>query len=185
MAFVNIGGIANISWISREGEMIAFDTGPGNALIDQWVAAKGGIPFDQGGAIAAEGSVDAALAGRYLAESFFQQPAPKSLDRNDFLPPDTDAATLEDGAMTLAHVTAASIVKAFEHVPEAPRVVIICGGGRKNRAIMGELARLLEAVAARTGRRRSASGRRRGRLRRRFHGGRGLGLPCGAFVCAA
>ncbi|HSO47262.1 MAG TPA: anhydro-N-acetylmuramic acid kinase [Rhizobiaceae bacterium] len=146
VAFVNIGGIANISWISREGEMIAFDTGPGNALIDQWVAAKGGIPYDQGGAIAAEGSVDAALAGRYLSESFFQQPAPKSLDRNDFLPPAPDAATLEDGAMTLAHVTAASILKAFEHVPEAPRVVIICGGGRNNRAIMGELARLLQEL---------------------------------------
>jgi anhydro-N-acetylmuramic acid kinase len=68
------------------------------------------------------------------------------LDRNDFLPPDESAATLEDGAMTLAHVTAATIVNAFDHLPQAPKVVITCGGGRKNKAIMGELASLLAAL---------------------------------------
>jgi anhydro-N-acetylmuramic acid kinase len=146
VAFVNIGGIANISWISGEGGMIAFDTGPGNALIDQWVAMKGGIPFDQGGAIASEGRIVDSLVESYLAESYLHKPAPKSLDRNDFRPPDENAATLEDGAMTLAHVTAASIVKAFDHLPQAPKVVIICGGGRKNKAIMGELAGLLAAL---------------------------------------
>ncbi len=86
------------------------------------------------------------LVEAYLAESYLEKPAPKSLDRNDFLPAGEGAATLEDGAMTLAHVTAATIVKAFDHLPQPPKVVIICGGGRKNKAIMGELASLLAAL---------------------------------------
>ncbi len=143
VAFVNIGGIANISWISQHGRMIAFDTGPGNALIDQWVSGKAGIPYDAEGAIASEGAVLPALAARYLAESFFEKPAPKSLDRNDFLPPASDAADLSDGARTLAHVTAASIIKAFDHLPQVPAVLVLCGGGRKNRAIMRELGELV------------------------------------------
>ncbi len=143
VAFVNIGGIGNISWISQEGRMIAFDSGPGNALIDQWVAQKAGIAYDAEGAIASEGTVISDLAARYLAESFFQKAAPKSLDRNDFSPPGIDAAELSDGARTLAHVTAASILKAFEHVPQVPAILVVCGGGRKNRIIMGELQDLL------------------------------------------
>jgi anhydro-N-acetylmuramic acid kinase len=142
IAFVNVGGIANMTWISRKGEMFAFDTGPGNALIDQWVAAKAGIPYDDGGAIASEGSVNAHLARTYLRSAYFDRKAPKSLDRNDFLPPAAEAASLEDGARTLAHVTAASIVRAFDQVPEPPRVLVLCGGGRKNRAIVTELSEL-------------------------------------------
>ena len=149
IAFVNIGGIANITWISRAGKMIAFDTGPGNALIDQWVGAKAGIAYDQGGAIASEGSVVESLAEAYLAESFFQKPVPKSLDRKDFLPPAPESASLADGAKTLAHVTAAAIVKALDHVPQPPELLVICGGGRKNMAIMAELEALL-AKAAKT-----------------------------------
>ena len=142
IAFVNIGGISNISYIGTNGELIAFDTGPGNALIDQWVQTEGGIPFDQGGAIAAEGGVIQQIAQTYLAESFFEQTIPKSLDRNDFKPPASGSASLEDGARTLAHISAVAIIKACDHLPEAPKLWIICGGGRKNPAIMDDLKKL-------------------------------------------
>ncbi len=145
VAFVNIGGISNISYVGKSGELIAFDTGPGNALIDQWVFAKAGIPFDQGGAIAAEGNVIQAITDHYLAQPFFEQKVPKSLDRNDFKPLDEGAASLEDGARTLAHVSAAAIVKSCDHLPEPPNLWIICGGGRKNPKIMNDLAKLVLA----------------------------------------
>lgn len=141
--FVNIGGISNITWISEQGGLIACDAGPGNALIDQWVAANAGVPFDQDGAIASEGSVVASLADRYLSSPWFGRPYPKSLDRNDFAPLEAGAASLEDGARTLAHVTAAAICKAIEQLPERPRLAVVCGGGRKNAAIMDDLKALL------------------------------------------
>ena len=84
VVFVNIGGISNITYVAREGDPIAFDTGPGNTLIDQWVAREGGVPFDAGGAIAREGGVNRAVVERYLDNKFFEKSGPKSLDRNDF-----------------------------------------------------------------------------------------------------
>lgn len=143
VAFVNIGGISNISYVGKNGELIAFDTGPGNALIDQWVQTEGGIPFDQGGAIAAEGGVIQQIAEQYLSEPFFEQTIPKSLDRNDFKPLKSGSASLEDGARTLAHISAAAIIKACDQLPEAPKLWIICGGGRKNPAIMSDLKKLV------------------------------------------
>ncbi|GIL00839.1 MAG: anhydro-N-acetylmuramic acid kinase [Alphaproteobacteria bacterium] len=142
VAFVNIGGIANITCVGRRGELVAFDTGPGNALIDQWVAAHAGIPFDAGGAIAAEGAVLPALAARYLGHEYFRRRPPKSLDRDDFVPPAAHEASLEDGARTLAHVTAAAIWRAGDLLAERPGLWIVCGGGRHNRAIMDDLAAL-------------------------------------------
>lgn len=142
VAFVNIGGISNITYVGRDGILLAFDTGPGNALIDQWVQSEGGIPFDQDGMIAAEGGVIFTMAERYLADPFFDRAVPKSLDRKDFAPPPAGSANLEDGARTLAHVSAASIIKACDHLPEPPALWIISGGGRKNPAIMQDLREL-------------------------------------------
>lgn len=139
VVFVNIGGISNITYVGSDGTLIAFDSGPGNTLIDQWVARHAGIPFDQGGTIASEGRVLSALASRYLASPFFTARERMSLDRNDFAPPADDDASLEDGARTLAFVTAAGIVKAQDHLPEKPGLWIVCGGGRKNRTIMDDL----------------------------------------------
>jgi anhydro-N-acetylmuramic acid kinase len=143
VAYVNIGGIANMTWIGARDEIAAFDTGPGNALIDQWMAAKAGEAWDEGGKIALRGRTIDAIAQRYLAESFFEKPPPKSLDRNDFPPLDPAAATLEDGARTLAHVTARAIAIAANLVPEPPRTFVLCGGGRRNRAIVAELRSLV------------------------------------------
>lgn len=148
MVFVNIGGISNITYIGADNELIAFDTGPGNALIDQWVQAHAGIPYDQGGMIAAEGQVIEGLVDKYLDDPYFTKKVPKSLDRNDFRVPDPSKASLEDGARSLAHLSAAAIFKACEHLPEAPKLWIICGGGRHNPSIMTDLKEMSDAMEA-------------------------------------
>ncbi|MFN7103895.1 MAG: anhydro-N-acetylmuramic acid kinase [Pseudorhizobium sp.] len=142
VCFVNIGGISNLTFIGRDGTLTAFDSGPGNTLIDQWVEAQAGIPFDQGGMIASEGQVIAELAESYLSQPFFTAKARRSLDRNDFLPPRGDQAELADGARTLAYVAAAAILTSAVHLPEAPALYVICGGGRLNAVLMEDLGRL-------------------------------------------
>ncbi len=137
--FVNIGGISNITYVPETGDPIAFDTGPGNALIDQWVSREGGIPFDADGAVASEGGIIEAVAARYLNKPFFGKPGPKSLDRNDFTLAEAQGMELADGARTLAAVSARAILKAAEHLPAAPRLWIVCGGGRKNPHIVADL----------------------------------------------
>jgi anhydro-N-acetylmuramic acid kinase len=138
-AFVNIGGIANVTFVGA-GNPVAFDTGPGNALIDQWVQANAGIPFDDGGRIASEGAVDEGLVSAFLDHGYFKRPLPKSLDRNDFSPELVAGLELSDGARTLAAMTARSIIAASVHAPASVARWIICGGGRRNSAIITELA---------------------------------------------
>lgn len=149
VVFVNIGGISNLTYIGTDGAIVAYDSGPGNTLIDQWVEAEAGIPFDQGGAIASEGHVIASLADRYLNHRFFEAEARRSLDRNDFLPPDASEAGLHDGARTLAYVTAAAILKSARHLPQSPKTYIICGGGRLNRVVIADLRSMAEKDGAR------------------------------------
>jgi anhydro-N-acetylmuramic acid kinase len=139
VVFVNIGGISNITWVPRTGYPIAFDSGPGNALIDQWVSREGGVPFDADGAIASEGGIVEPVVARYLEALFFAKPGPKSLDRNDFTLETAGRMELADGARTLAAVSAQAILKAAEHLPEPPKLWIVCGGGRKNPHIVGDL----------------------------------------------
>jgi anhydro-N-acetylmuramic acid kinase len=142
VCFVNIGGISNLTYVGADGTVIAYDSGPGNTLIDQWVEAHAGIPFDQGGMIASEGRLVDELAERYLASPFFTAAKRRSLDRNDFLPPSGSDAELADGARTLAYVAAASIIRSAGHLPVMPALYVICGGGRLNRVIMRDLAEL-------------------------------------------
>jgi anhydro-N-acetylmuramic acid kinase len=142
VVFVNIGGISNLTYIGTGGQIVAYDSGPGNTLIDQWVEAHAGIPYDQGGMIASEGRVLTNLAERYLSNPFFSVNKRRSLDRNDFSPPAGADASLEDGARTLAYVTAAAILKSAQHLPQQPGTYIICGGGRLNRIIMRDLTDL-------------------------------------------
>ena len=139
VCFVNIGGISNITFVPERGDPVAFDSGPGNALIDQWVAEAGGVPFDENGMIASEGGVVRAVVERYLAEPFFARAAPKSLDRNDFTLAGAQGLDLADGARTLAALSAEAILAAVEQMPERPKLWIICGGGRKNPHIMADL----------------------------------------------
>ncbi|MDN5928944.1 MAG: anhydro-N-acetylmuramic acid kinase, partial [Hyphomicrobiales bacterium] len=139
IVFVNIGGISNITFVPETGDPVAFDTGPGNTLIDQWVAAHGGVPFDADGAIAREGHVAGTVVRRYLENPFFEQPGPKSLDRNDFILDPAARLELADGARTLAAVTAEAILKSAEHLPQRPGLWILCGGGRKNPHIVADM----------------------------------------------
>lgn len=148
VAFVNIGGIANITWIAPGHDPFAFDTGPGNALIDQWVSVMAGIPFDDGGRIATEGKVVRSVVEKYLQQSFFKLQAPKSLDRLDFDLGPVEGLELSDGARTLAAVTAESIYAACDHLPEKPGLWILCGGGRKNPIIAQDLADLAKKDGA-------------------------------------
>ena len=140
VAFVNIGGVANVTWIGEGGRMLAFDTGPGNALIDDWMLKRTGAAHDADGAAAATGRVDAAALTALLTHDYFGMPPPKSLDRDAFSPAPVEALSVEDGAATLTAFTAAAIAKAREHMPEEPRTWIVCGGGRKNKTLMSMLA---------------------------------------------
>jgi anhydro-N-acetylmuramic acid kinase len=138
VVFVNIGGISNITYVA-DSDPIAFDTGPGNALIDQWVARESGVPFDADGAIASEGGVVRTVVERYLDKSFFAKPGPKSLDRGDFTLAEAEGLELADGARTLAAVSAEAILKSVEHLPHKPKLWIVAGGGRKNPHILRDL----------------------------------------------
>lgn len=143
VAVLNIGGIANLTWVGRQGELLAFDTGPGNALLDDWVAATAGLAFDQDGRLAGAGRVDAMRLARLLAHPFFDRPPPKSLDRNDFnaaLMAGLDAA---DGAATLAAFTVEAVARGLRFLPERPRRWLVTGGGRKNAALLDGLRQRL------------------------------------------
>lgn len=140
VAVVNIGGVSNVTWIGREGSLVAFDTGPGNALLDDWMARKTGAHLDAGGATAAHGNVDEEIVRIFLSHGYFVDTPPKSLDRNTFGTDLIDHLSVEDGAATLAAFTARAIAKSREHMPVEPELWIVSGGGRKNRAIMRMLA---------------------------------------------
>jgi anhydro-N-acetylmuramic acid kinase len=144
VAVLNIGGVANVTWIGRRGELIAFDTGPGNALIDDWMLRRQGSPHDAGGALASRGRVHDDRIRQYLRHSHFGAPPPKSLDRNAFALAVVDHLTPEDGAATLTAFTAASIAAARAHFPEQPQLWVISGGGRRNRTLMAMIAERVE-----------------------------------------
>lgn len=144
VAVVNIGGVANVTYVGSDGRLIAFDTGPGNALIDDWMQKKAGAPRDDNGATAARGRAHEDIVQFCLANSYFSAPPPKSLDRNAFVWELIDGLSLEDGAATLASLTAVAICKAREHLPDEPALWIICGGGRRNRTIMRMIAQSVE-----------------------------------------
>ncbi|MEZ5775883.1 MAG: anhydro-N-acetylmuramic acid kinase [Hyphomicrobiaceae bacterium] len=146
IAFLNLGGVANITWVGRDGRLIAFDTGPGSALIDDWVQRLTGEPFDRDGRLALSGTVDGRALAALLADPFFAALPPKSLDRNAFSGAPLAGLSPADGAATLAAFTADAVHRALAHLPEPPRIWVVCGGGRRNRAIMMALAGRLEAA---------------------------------------
>ncbi len=144
IALINIGGVANATWIGRDGRLLAFDTGPGNALIDDFMMRRTGAARDNNGEFAARGSISQETVRAYLSHPFFAAPPPKSLDRNAFNGAMIDGLSLEDGAATLAAFTAAAIARAREHMPEEPQMWVISGGGRRNRTLMTMIAGLVE-----------------------------------------
>ncbi len=139
LAVVNIGGVANVTLIGPDDELLAFDTGPGNALVDDWIAERTGERMDAGGATAARGQADEALLAWLMVHPFFAKPPPKSLDRNAFAHRIVGNVATDDGAATLTAFTARSMARAADFVREKPVLWIVCGGGAKN----AELLRLL------------------------------------------
>jgi anhydro-N-acetylmuramic acid kinase len=135
---VNIGGVANVTYVGA-AQILAFDTGPGNAPIDDWAMKHIGVPVDRGGALARKGHVNEIVLDAMLDHPYFALPPPKSLDRLDFSFGAVWGLSAEDGAATLTAFTAAALAKAEEHFPEKPRRWIVCGGGRHNPAIMQAL----------------------------------------------
>ncbi|ESR25088.1 anhydro-N-acetylmuramic acid kinase [Lutibaculum baratangense] len=142
---LNLGGVANVTWIGRDEDPIAFDTGPANALIDDWIREHTGADHDEGGAIAARGHVQADVLADLLDNPYFSAPAPKSLDRNAFDPAPLAGLSIEDGAATLVAFTAATVAMAELHFPAPARRWIVAGGGAKNPTIMEELQKRLDA----------------------------------------
>jgi anhydro-N-acetylmuramic acid kinase len=147
LAVLNLGGVANVTFLDG-GTIIAFDTGPASAMIDDWVRRHTGLAFDEDGRIAASGCVDQARLARLLAHPFFRRKPPKSLDRNDFPLAEMDGLSLADGAATLAVFTAASVAQALPHLPARPLRWLVTGGGRHNATLMRGLADALEAPVA-------------------------------------
>lgn len=143
IAVVNIGGVANVTWVGRDGRLIAFDTGPGNALIDDWMQKYGGAAFDPDGTLAAEGKVQQDVVYAYLEDHYFAHRPPKSIDRNAFTLDLVKGLTAEDGAATLTQLTAEAIARSRQYMPEEPELWIVCGGGRKNRTLMRAFAGLV------------------------------------------
>jgi len=152
---INLGGIANATLLHRDGQIAAFDTGPGNMLLDAFVRSRteSALAFDRDGALAANGNVDAGLLDEMLADAYFAQAPPKSTGRERFGPHflarhDGRLAQLrlEDGLATLAELTARTLVEAVDAAGFEPKRAIVAGGGAHNRHLMSRLqARLSPA----------------------------------------
>ena len=140
LVVLNIGGVSNVTIVGANGELLATDCGPGNGVLDTWVERCGLGDYDKDGALSLGGTPDFALIDKWLTRDFFQKPVPKSADRWDFdVLADVQDKTPQDGAATLVGFTAMAIAHTLAQYPHDLNVVIVCGGGRKNPAIMAAL----------------------------------------------
>lgn len=145
VCFLNLGGVGNLTWVDPgcagpevPGALLAFDTGPANAPVDDLVQARLGLAMDAGGALAARGEVETGALELFLAEPFFARIPPKSLDRNDFAEMIGLVGELgdADAAATLTAMCAAGVAQGMEHCPRPPERVLVTGGGRLNPVLM-------------------------------------------------
>lgn len=140
LAVLNIGGVANITYIG-ENELIAFDTGPGNAMMDDWMLRHKGVAVDQDGALAAAGCVEPRRLMELLNEDYFTRPWPKSLDRHHFSGELLSGLSVEDGVATLSAFTTGAVAKGLATLPSRPKIMLVAGGGRHNATLMKGLQR--------------------------------------------
>ncbi|MGO1118038.1 anhydro-N-acetylmuramic acid kinase [Rhodovibrionaceae bacterium A322] len=156
LAVLNLGGVGNVTWIGSDGPspdgcigqtpaLLAFDTGPGNALLDDWVKARAGIPCDLDGRLAFAGAVEDEVLAQLLSSRYFLRQPPKSLDRDAFDPQPVQSLTTCDGAATLTAFSAAAVALAQNDFPAPVKRWLVTGGGRHNPALMQELASRLDA----------------------------------------
>ena len=148
VAFLNVGGVANVTYVGGNGALIAFDTGPGNALIDDFVRERTGQSHDVEGGLAQAGKVDEDALVELLSHPYFAALPPKSLDRNAFSNDAVRRLSTEDGAATLTAFTAEAVRRALAVLPDFPKTWIVTGGGRRNRTLMAEFAARLDAAVA-------------------------------------
>jgi anhydro-N-acetylmuramic acid kinase len=141
---LNLGGVGNVTYIDGE-TVIAFDTGPASAMLDDFVLRRRGLAYDADGALAASGKVDEVLVAAFMENPFFDRPAPKSLDRQDFhaRAQGVEALSDADGAATLAAFSIESVIASLRHVPGAPKRWLVTGGGRMNGHFMRQLRQRL------------------------------------------
>ncbi|KKC35674.1 anhydro-N-acetylmuramic acid kinase [Devosia epidermidihirudinis] len=138
-AVLNLGGVANITWWDGKDQLIAFDVGPANAPINDFIRALGLGDMDRDGKMALRGTVDEPRLARLLTHPYLSAPYPKSLDRFDFLASMADGLGPDDGAATLTAFTTSAVGKALDLLPTRPEKLVVCGGGRHNPAIMAML----------------------------------------------
>jgi anhydro-N-acetylmuramic acid kinase len=153
VAVLNVGGVANVTFVDGD-DLIACDTGPGNALLDDFLRLRTGRLLDTDGQAAQAGVVDEDAIARFLTHPFFAKPPPKSIDRNDFrgwVGAALDECDVEDGAATLTALTAASVARIVPHLPRAPKTWIVAGGGARNPTLMRMLAERLAPARVETG----------------------------------
>lgn len=151
VAILNVGGVANVTWISfAEDEenpaIVAFDTGPGNAMLDDWAQIHTGEPVDTDGVLAARGISHEEVVMGLMATPYFDEKPPKTLDRDDFNIQSVRGLSAEDGAATLTDFVVESVVAAQSHFPLPPEAWYVCGGGRLNPTIMRRLRRRLPVL---------------------------------------
>ena len=148
LAILNMGGVGNVTWIDprfdapdHSGALLAFDTGPANAPINDLMQARRGVALDEGGQLATNGVVDPAILAQFAAHGYFLKIPPKSLDRNDFQAVLQAVSRLDDAdaAATLTAAAALAVAKGTEHFPRPVARMLVTGGGRHNAALMGEL----------------------------------------------
>jgi anhydro-N-acetylmuramic acid kinase len=146
LMILNWGGVGNVTYLGAKGEIVAFDTGPANALLDDFLLSRRGLAFDKDGALGQRGRVDDEALAILMSDPYFEQPAPKSLDRNHFSAAAACVKRLTDadGAATLSAFTVESTAAALKHVPEAPARWLVGGGGRRNASLMRRLGQRLK-----------------------------------------
>ena len=137
IAVLNLGGVGNVTWLGRERtDIMAFDTGPANALIDDLVKEKTGKSYDSDGKLAKAGSPNVEMIQDWLTHDYFQKPPPKSLDRNEWAVKRAYDLSLEDAVATLAEFTIHSVVQSLTWLPDTPKALYVAGGGRHNSYLM-------------------------------------------------
>ena len=132
-AALNIGGVANITWLGEADAILAGDTGPGCGLMDAFIFEHTGKPYDTGGALAKSGVVSESMLERWMSDEFFQRPLPKSADRFQFRTEGIEELSIADGAATLTAFTVATVDRAIELLPQPPKTMFISGGGAHNQ----------------------------------------------------
>ncbi len=145
LMILNWGGVGNVTWLGCQGEIVAFDTGPANAMLDDFLHLRRGVAFDADGALAQSGRVHASALDFMMRDPYFDRSPPKSLDRNHFaaLCDAIEGLSDADGAATLGAFTIEATAAAIRHVPKAPQWWLVSGGGRRNTFLMHRLAKRL------------------------------------------